>query len=305
MTMPTGSGTSGPTNNSGPEASNQLHRYDDLDTSPSAHHHTLGREDNQAASGQHKHDGKDSAGLPGYSRVDHEHVVDGSLLLPTGAITLWAGSSTAPPSGFMVCEGQAISRTNYSTLFGIIGTTYGAGDGSTTFNLPNLSGRFPYGATPSNLGVVSGRVSHSHGSVSHNHGDSGHNHNGDSHSHSDSGHSHAGDSHNHTVDNHSHGGGTGFQSANHVHLYTQGVNGAVNTNANSAGHTHALSSESPGTNFNSGTTGTGYASLFSNNGTTGVGYAQMDSRTVGQDSIQDHLPPYLAINFIIRTGTPA
>jgi microcystin-dependent protein len=43
-----------------------------------------------------------------------------------------------PPSGFLLCNGDAVSRTTYANLFGVIGTTFGAGNGSTTFNLPDL-----------------------------------------------------------------------------------------------------------------------------------------------------------------------
>ena len=45
----------------------------------------------------------------------------------------------------MICDGRAVSRSDYSELFAVIGTTYGSGDGSTTFNLPNLKGRVPVG----------------------------------------------------------------------------------------------------------------------------------------------------------------
>lgn len=62
---------------------------------------------------------------------------------PIGTITSFAG--TTPPSDYLLCDGTAVSRTTYSDLFAIIGTTYGAGDGSTTFNLPNLKGRVPVG----------------------------------------------------------------------------------------------------------------------------------------------------------------
>jgi microcystin-dependent protein len=58
---------------------------------------------------------------------------------PTGSVTSYAGSSA--PDGFLLCQGQAVSRTTYSDLFDIIGTTYGVGDGSTTFNIPDLKGR--------------------------------------------------------------------------------------------------------------------------------------------------------------------
>ena len=65
--------------------------------------------------------------------------------LPIGAYIQFAGSQA--PSGFLVCNGGAISRTTYANLFAVIGTTYGSGDGSTTFNLPNLTDRFLQGDT--------------------------------------------------------------------------------------------------------------------------------------------------------------
>ena len=60
-----------------------------------------------------------------------------------GAIKPW-GKATAP-SGYVLCDGTAISRTTYAELFVVIGTTYGAGDTSTTFNVPNLQGKMPQG----------------------------------------------------------------------------------------------------------------------------------------------------------------
>lgn len=56
---------------------------------------------------------------------------------PTGAVSWFAGSSA--PSGWLLCDGTAVSRTTYSVLFALIGTTYGNGDGVNTFNLPNIS----------------------------------------------------------------------------------------------------------------------------------------------------------------------
>ena len=67
--------------------------------------------------------------------------------LPTGSYIQFAGSQA--PDGFLVCNGGEISRTTYSALFAVIGTTYGSGDGSTTFNLPNLTDRFLQGSTTS------------------------------------------------------------------------------------------------------------------------------------------------------------
>ena len=57
--------------------------------------------------------------------------------IPTATIIPWSDSSV--PSGYLECNGQAVSRTTYSALFAIVGTTYGAGDGSSTFAVPNLS----------------------------------------------------------------------------------------------------------------------------------------------------------------------
>lgn len=63
--------------------------------------------------------------------------------IPIGTILPYSNSTI--PRGYMLCDGRAISRTTYKDLFDIIGTTYGSGDGSTTFNIPNLKGRIPVG----------------------------------------------------------------------------------------------------------------------------------------------------------------
>lgn len=52
------------------------------------------------------------------------------------------------PNGYLDCDGSAVSRTTYSKLFAVLGTTWGAGDGSTTFNLPDLRSRFAIGSGP-------------------------------------------------------------------------------------------------------------------------------------------------------------
>lgn len=65
--------------------------------------------------------------------------------VPLGAILPLAHNSTVP-AGYLLCDGAAVSRTMYPDLFSVIGTTYGAGDGSTTFNLPDLMGRFIEGS---------------------------------------------------------------------------------------------------------------------------------------------------------------
>jgi microcystin-dependent protein len=57
--------------------------------------------------------------------------------IPTGTITPWSQASA--PTGFLECDGAAVSRSTYAALFAVVSTTYGAGDGSTTFNLPDLT----------------------------------------------------------------------------------------------------------------------------------------------------------------------
>lgn len=71
-----------------------------------------------------------------------------------GMIQMFAGSTA--PNGWLMCDGSAVSRDTYATLFAVIGTAYGAGDGSTTFNLPNLLDRFPMGRAAANSAIVSG-----------------------------------------------------------------------------------------------------------------------------------------------------
>jgi microcystin-dependent protein len=103
----------------------------------------------------------------------------------TGTIKLDAG--TVAPAGWLKCDGSAVSRTTYAQLFARVGTAYGAGDGSTTFNLPNLLGRFPLGAgqgtglTNRLQGATGGEEAHVLATAelpAHNHGitDPGHSH---------------------------------------------------------------------------------------------------------------------------------
>jgi microcystin-dependent protein len=92
--------------------------------------------------------------------------------VPTGVYMPYGGTSA--PAGWLLCYGQAVSRTTYAALFTAIGTAYGSGDGSTTFNVPDLRGRVPAGvdnmggasanritdATADSVGGVYGAESH-------------------------------------------------------------------------------------------------------------------------------------------------
>lgn len=93
-------------------------------------------------------------GLTAYTEyVDVAPAGDGTLdvvwaaneLMPIGVVLPYSGP-TAPTAKWLLCQGQAISRTTYAGLFAVIGTSYGTGDGSTTFNLPDLRGRVPIGS---------------------------------------------------------------------------------------------------------------------------------------------------------------
>jgi microcystin-dependent protein len=87
-----------------------------------------------------------------------------SFLVPTGTILPYGGS--AAPTGFQLCNGAAISRTTFAQLFAVIGTTFGPGNGTTTFNIPDLQQRFPLGkaasGTGATLGGTGGAIDHVH-----------------------------------------------------------------------------------------------------------------------------------------------
>jgi microcystin-dependent protein len=106
--------------------------------------------------------------------------VDNSVAsgVPTGVLTMW--STGTAPSGWLLCNGAAVSRITYAALFAVIGTTFGAGDTTTTFNLPDYRDRMPIGSNTiaASIGATGGSkdaivVSHTHtASVS----DPGHGH---------------------------------------------------------------------------------------------------------------------------------
>ena len=76
-------------------------------------------------------------------------------VIPPGVVESYAGATA--PEGWLICDGSAVSRTTYKELFDVLGTTYGAGDGSTTFELPDCRGEFVRGLD-GGRGVDSGRT---------------------------------------------------------------------------------------------------------------------------------------------------
>ena len=238
-----------------------------------------------------------------------EHKEDGThitevtelALNPVGAIQQWL-TGTAP-TGWLLLDGTQINRLTYQGLFNLWGTTYGVGDGSTTFNLPDMRGRFFLGkaaaGTGSVLGGTGGAIDHTHTGGAHTHtisSQAGHTHAagtlaGPSHTHgagtlAGPSHTHgagtlAGPSHTHTTPNHTHtiSGSTGSESA-HTHTYSGDTEGetlfGIPTISNyedysfdsEFDHKHAYSGTTSGGSSHSHTSGT-LAAVSGGGSTTG------------------------------------
>jgi microcystin-dependent protein len=222
---------------------------------------------------------------------DGTHIVSSAnnSLVPIGSIVAWPIATA--PANWVLCNNQQLSRVKYKSLFDIIGTTYGVGDGSTTFNVPDLRQKFILGlaaaGTGSTLAGTGGAIDHTH-----------------SHAHTHSAGSYAAASHLHTVDPPS----TASSSTSIAHTHTfSGTTDGPNSGANIGGittvvpdtnHTHDFSgttSSSGGSHshnvdiaqFNSGSTAPSV---------TGTSGAASVSTTGGGN------PPFVAMPYIIHTG---
>lgn len=212
-----------------------------------------------------------------------------NISIPPGTIYTYAGSSS--PSGYLLCDGTEVNRITYAALFGIIGTTYGAGNTTTTFNLPDLRRRVPIGRGASDtLGgsdggaYISRSISHSHTVPAHFHG--------------------MGTGADLNITSSGGGGATSIESATHTHTIPwvtttldkawtvaggggAGYNepGTTTTSTDSVDHTHTIPNHTHGTASFAGRIG---------RVTGGVdGNASMTSGVSTQ--------PYLFINYIIKT----
>ena len=209
----------------------------------------------------------------GNATVEGTLIVNGaSNIVPAGTINMWPTASA--PSGYLLCAGAAVSRSTYAALFAVIGTTFGSGDGSTTFNLPNYTNRMPYGTTVGATGGTADAivVAHTHTGTS----------NGQSNDHT---HYVAGD--------------TGYMNQNASH--THNVYGPYGGGGNPGG---SLNVNNPGgINFGGlSSTDTNHVHYFA---ATSAGVSANHTHTFTTDSsgssgTNANLPPYLGINFIIK-----
>jgi microcystin-dependent protein len=184
----------------------------------------------------------------------------------TGEIKMWCTASA--PTGYLMCNGQTVSRSTYSGLFAVIGTTFGAGDGSTTFTLPNYTNRMPVGAGSAYALAATGGSADAI-VVSHSHTYSGTTSTGGAHTHSvsDPGHGHS------SPLKYAYNAGTSGDPGAEVALV--GTGGVFQVNSNTTGI-----SVNSGGDHNHTYSGT--------------------SSTAGSSGTNANLPPYLGIYFIIK-----
>lgn len=250
-------------------------------------------------------------------------------LNPTGSLIQFAG--TTAPAGWLLADGTAVSRSTYATLFGVIGTAYGAGDGVNTFNLPNMKGKVPVGRDASQgefdaLGETGGAKTHTLSSSempSHQHNVSAYAHtvtqsnalNSD-HSHTDgtlsavsATHEHAGETvtggtHNHPItvaklNSGAHGhADAAYVSAGSLQATTIET---YNNMTNAGLHSHGVAFYNDGAHTHDVTGSTGGVNL--NHGHS-VGVSNHDAKNTdptGGGGAHNNLQPYIVVNYLIKT----
>lgn len=251
---------------------------------------------------------------------------------PVGTILMYGGSSA--PGGWVACDGSALSRTAFSALFSIISTTFGAGDGSSTFNVPNFKGRMALGvgqstaagATAHALAQMGGEETHALVGAEmayHAHTLGNHTHVGADHAHSMQNHQHycPGVDHLH-YDDHAHTVGAGQGS--HAHIIpaafsVQSGSGATFIGTGGSQNTGFSTLPAMGTNSKSqqgygATTQAADRSLAfwsqgpniaatagADRGLTTTGPSTNTSDYYGGNAGHNNLSPYTVVNFIIKT----
>lgn len=178
----------------------------------------------------------------------------GAVSAPAGTVNTYAGSTA--PSGWLLCDGRStgILRATYADLFAVVGTTYGSGDGSTTFNLPDMRGRVPAGldnmggtaasrltatvlSAANTLGATGGTQTHTMTSAEM-----------PSHTHTQNAHTHSQNSHGHTLT----GDDTYYGNSYYVPQVIRPFYGLSNTTSGGIGGTTATNNNTTATNQNTG-----------------------------------------------------
>jgi microcystin-dependent protein len=206
----------------------------------------------------------------------------GSQGVVPGEVKMYAGGTI--PTGYLLCNGSAVSRTTYANLFAAIGTTWGAGDGSTTFNVPDARSRSPLcvgqgsGLSSRTLGTTGGEENHALAAAE----------NGV----------------------HSHGGSTGNQNVLHYHNITTGTESASHThNINGSGNTAFRYSSSTEHTASSGVSGVTFgtldteSALHTHSGSTST-ESVWHTHSIGSDgsgTAHNTMHPWIAFNFMIKT----
>jgi hypothetical protein len=158
-------------------------------------------------------------------------------IVPVGSIEMWAGT-TSVPSGWLLCNGDAISRSTYSRLFSVLSTTFGSGDGVNTFNIPNFDLKTPMGIQGggtrgySNITASSSSHSHNH-TVSATIASDDQNISGNHYHSTTNGGDH---NHNFGSSNMAHTHNTEAPSGNHTHSYNYNANAGANSTTGSTAH---------------------------------------------------------------------
>ena len=248
-----------------------------------------------------------------------------SVDLPAGTVMDFAGA--AAPTGWTVCDGSAISRTTFSALFSVVGTTYGVGDGSTTFNVPDARGRVAVGpdsaagrvSTNNTLAAVSGLQNHTLAAVES--GVAAHPHTvGTLVNAAELAHTHSGTSGGISV-NHQHGPSNQTTDAPGDHLHMSQANGNFLsggqtgvTDSNVAGNFYASASyphNAAGNHAHTVVAGnTGFVSADHTHTTTvGAGTSHnhaisgsvANSTAAAAASAHNNMQPYIVLNKIIKT----
>ncbi len=220
------------------------------------------------------------------------------FLVPSGAVLPFAGSSI--PTGWLLCAGQAVSRSTYSALFTAISTTYGVGDGSTTFNLPDLRGRSVFGKDDMNGSAASRVTNGNSGITGTTLGATGGDERLHGHTHTasvtDPQHSHAHDHFHNAASMTDSAATTGIASGStnmaDAPSVTAGSGGAA---APSASGSRSLAITRPAAGTVSGSTGSPNATS-TNNASTGI---SVGNSTTGGGASQN-MPPAMILNYIIK-----